>query len=265
MFLGQWNSKGLRKHWNKIAKQLGDFSEAPSTIYYKESEINLIKKYFGDITGSNFLKIDLWNEVNNTKILFWIAGKNAKVYGIDISDYLVKKTRKKFAKAGIKGKFISCDMRKLEFPNNKFDFVYTMGTVEHVYDYEAAIREIFRVLKPGGKAIIGIPNKHDPFLRPFMVWFLELFNLYPYAPEQSFTRNELSNLLKGAGFKIQEHSGLLFMPGILRITDLFLHTRMRSLSKITQILLKPFEYLERNYEWARKNGYLICCIVKKPK
>ena len=47
-----------------------------------------------------------------------------------------------------------------------------MGTVEHFADTEGALRELFRVLLPGGRAIIGVPNRWDPFLRPLLVVLL---------------------------------------------------------------------------------------------
>src|SRR3990172_13222190 len=159
MFSGQWNSKKLQNHWKKAAKEIDDISPAYSTAFYRESEIKLFQRHFGNLKGKKVLKLDLWNEVNNTRILSWVARRGAKVCGIDVSSYLVKKTKENFKKEGLKGKFINCDMREIKFPDNSFDFIYTMGTIEHVHDYCVAVREIYRVLKPGGKAIIGIPNK----------------------------------------------------------------------------------------------------------
>ncbi len=248
-----------------MAKKIDDISSAPSTLYYKKSEIDLFKKHFGALKGKKLLKLDLWNEVNNTKILSWAAQKGAKIFAIDISSYLVKKAKENFAKEGLGGEFKVCDMRDLKFPDNFFDFVYTMGTLEHVHDYESAVREIYRVLKKGGKAIIGVPNKLDPFLRPItVVWFMNTFmGGYPYEPEHSFTRAEFSMLLKGAGFKVLKETGIFFLPGILRMFDLFLYKYARPLNFITAFALKPFEYLERKYSWARKNGYLIAWVVTK--
>ena len=154
-------------------------------------------------------------------------------------------------------------MRKIDFPDNSFDFIYTMGTIEHVHDYYVAVREIYRVLKPGGKAIIGVPNKLDPFLRPLMVRFLDIFGLYAYSPEHSFTRKELQLMLQGAGFEIRGDTGILFMPGYLRMADLFLFKYLRFLNFLIRPLFLPFNYLERNLDWAKRNGYLIACVVTK--
>ena len=45
-------------------------------------------------------------------------------------------------------------------------------------NYEVAAREIFRVLKPRGTAIIGVPNKLDPFLRPLLSQLVAVVQLY---------------------------------------------------------------------------------------
>ena len=44
-----------------------------------------------------------------------------------------------------------------------------MGTIEHFDESDAAVREMWRVLKPGGRAVVGVPNRLDPFLRPLLV------------------------------------------------------------------------------------------------
>ena len=43
------------------------------------------------------------------------------------------------------------DARKLEFDDNAFDYVFSIGVFEHINNLEKALREIKRVLKPGGK------------------------------------------------------------------------------------------------------------------
>lgn len=258
-----WNSKKLVQYWNKRAQDVGSLTGAFSTRYYRDCEIKLIKRYFGNFKGKKILKTDLWNEVNNTQILLWLAQEGGEAYGFDISSYLVSRTKKNFARSGLKGKFINCDIRQIKFDDNSFDFVYSMGTIEHIQDYDQALKEIYRVLKPGGIAIIGTPNKLDPFLRPLIVWLFSKFDKYPYAPEKSFTFSELEREIGKTGFKIEARTGLLFMPAALRIIDVYSYRKLPFLAKIMSFLLKPFNFLEGRFTFLERNGYLIACVCRK--
>lgn len=259
----QWSHEGIAKYWDQRAQEVGSLKNAYSTTYYRRSEIRLIRQSFGKLAGKRILKLDLWNEVNNTQILLWLAEQGGKVYGLDISPYLVAQTKKLFAKMGLKGEFINCDMRKIKFKDNSFDYIYSMGTIEHVPDYDQAIKEIYRVLKPGGKAIIGVPNKLDPFMRPLIVWFLTKMGKYPYAPEKSFTFSELEREVRKAGFRVEARTGILFMPGILRMIDVYLQPKMPLVGKLIGFTLKPFEFLESHSPFLGRNGYLIACVCQK--
>jgi SAM-dependent methyltransferase len=64
------------------------------------------------------------------------------------------------------------------FADASFDAIYSMGTIEHFDDTERAVEEMARVLKPGGRAIVGVPNRHDPFLRPLLATALQAVGLY---------------------------------------------------------------------------------------
>ena len=49
------------------------------------------------------------------------------------------------------------DLTCLTFDNNQFDFIFACHVLEHVLDEKKALSEIYRVLKPGGKAILQVP------------------------------------------------------------------------------------------------------------
>ncbi|OQW39232.1 MAG: hypothetical protein A4S08_07905 [Proteobacteria bacterium SG_bin4] len=51
------------------------------------------------------------------------------------------------------------DATKMEFSDESFDFVYSFHALEHIPDYRAALAEIHRVLCPGGRWMIGTPNR----------------------------------------------------------------------------------------------------------
>ena len=56
---------------------------------------------------------------------------------------------------------IQADLTQLCFPNELFDAVYASHVLEHVPDDRAAMREIYRTLKPGGWAILQVPTSGE--------------------------------------------------------------------------------------------------------
>jgi len=52
------------------------------------------------------------------------------------------------------------DILHLSFPQDTFDAVICLSVLEHIRDISGAVGEIVRVLKPGGRAILGFPTTH---------------------------------------------------------------------------------------------------------
>jgi len=53
---------------------------------------------------------------------------------------------------------ISSDAQQLPFKDNLFDVVYSNYTLEHVHNKSLAVREMIRVVKPGGSIFATVPN-----------------------------------------------------------------------------------------------------------
>jgi len=211
------------------------------------------------------LKTDLWDEAKNTRILAWASLQGARAYGIDISEPTVIQARAAFdagpgALQGAVG-----DVRDLPFRDASFDAIYSMGTIEHFDETERAVEEMARVLKPGGRAIIGVPNRHDPFLRPLLATVLQALGLYGYGYEKSYSRRALRGMLERAGFSVVAETAILFIPGWLRMLDLACHSWCRPLAVVTGALVRPFVFLDRHVPAVRKHGYLLATVVIKPE
>ncbi len=58
----------------------------------------------------------------------------------------------------------------LPFPENHFDLILSNEVLEHVYDDFAAVREMVRTLKPGGRMLIFCPNRGYPYETHGIYW-----------------------------------------------------------------------------------------------
>jgi SAM-dependent methyltransferase len=113
----------------------------------------------GDLNGKTIL--DLGCGAGESSVFF--ARKGAHCYAADCSQGMIALTRKLAALHGVE--IIACltDAGELPFENNIFDIVYAANLLHHV-DVQKTLREIYRVLKPGGKACTWDPLRHNPLI-----------------------------------------------------------------------------------------------------
>jgi SAM-dependent methyltransferase len=240
-----------------------DIFHTSSTQYYRRREIALLQRSFGSLKGKRVLKLDLWNEAVNTRILHWMKSQGAEAFGLDFSSVVTSRALQNFGETEGPIHLVQSDIRHIPFATNSFDFVYTMGTIEHIDEYQDAVDEVHRVLKVGGKTIIGVPHKWNIFLRPLLVNALDLFGKYPYSPEKSFSYGELRRVVEKCGLRVRNRTGIMAFPGILRMAELFLYKRKIPLYRLVRPILWPFDRLESRWEWPGLFGYLIALVAEK--
>jgi len=81
-----------------------------------------------------------------------------ELYGVDCHEER-EKVRQMMAREGIEGHLLTGNISRLEFPENYFDAVVCMSTLEHLSTLEGPLQEVRRVLKDEGKAVFGFPQK----------------------------------------------------------------------------------------------------------
>ena len=87
------------------------------------------------------------------------AKAGAHYTGIDLTQAATELARKRFEVSGLPGEFQVADAENLDFTDESFDLVYSHGVLHHTPDTARAVREIHRVLKPGGRAIVMLYHR----------------------------------------------------------------------------------------------------------
>jgi SAM-dependent methyltransferase len=83
-----------------------------------------------------------------------VRDKGCEVLGLDVSDF----AREMAAKRGVKT--LACDISQERFPvgDGEFDYATALCCLEHIFDPGHTLREAARVLKPGGRLFVTLPN-----------------------------------------------------------------------------------------------------------
>jgi len=161
---------------------------------------------------------------------FYLRDRFEQSYGVDINADDIASAKVLTEDPNIQ--FDTGDITKLDFPDEFFDAVICVDVLEHVDEPEQAVRELRRVLKPGGQLVVTVPNHRYPFFYDPINFILErLFRrhlpigIWGFGHTKLFTQESLVELLEDAGFSVLKselltHSlcGLIegYLPTILQ-------------------------------------------------
>ncbi len=130
-----------------------------------------------------------------------------EAYGVDVSEPSIARAKKFCPRCQV------YDGKKLPFDDNFFSSAGALNVLEHVDEPEAFIKEIVRVVSPGGKIVISSPN------------FMRAVGLRDYHPKMRGLRNKWKNWKR-----LQEKRGQMRQnPGAVRF------------DRMTPIVKQPFE------------------------
>jgi SAM-dependent methyltransferase len=93
--------------------------------------------------------------------LLQFARGGARCTGIDLTPRSIEITRHRFKLYGADGDFMISDGERLPFRSECFDVVYSNGVLHHTPDTAGSIREVHRVLRPGGVAKIMLYHRNS--------------------------------------------------------------------------------------------------------
>jgi SAM-dependent methyltransferase len=180
----QWKSKNIEE----IEKEITNIPDTP--------EFNLIMAELSRLTREGRI---LEAGCGLGRWAFFLQRYDYTTYGIDISLGL-RKAKAYSERTSAKCVFTLGDVRKLPFVSNYFDFIISLGVIEHFPDSLKALEEYYRVLRYGGEAFVAVPNI---FSFPHMVSraISRKLNIWELGYEDSYSPKSLLKLMKKAGFQ----------------------------------------------------------------
>ncbi|MEA2173247.1 MAG: hypothetical protein QOD00_839 [Blastocatellia bacterium] len=87
------------------------------------------------------------------------ARAGADYTGVDLTEAAIELARTRFELFDLPGTFRTADAESLDFPSESFDLVYSHGVLHHTPDTERAVREVHRVLRKGGRAVVMLYHR----------------------------------------------------------------------------------------------------------
>ena len=89
------------------------------------------------------------------------AAPHLRLTGVDFSPSALARSRAKLRRAGGKAELSLMDAAALRFPDRCFDRVLCMHVLDFVDEVDAVVREIVRVLRPGGRFALTLPTRPE--------------------------------------------------------------------------------------------------------
>lgn len=192
-------SHPLYNIWNKVPVdyyQKGVRRNFLQWIWHN-SKINLAKRIIKDLDYQNCLDIGCASGFMLSKIAEF---KKASYVGVDIYDKAINYAKKRYPHISFK----KASASKLPFKDNSFDLILCYETIEHVEDPQSCLKEAKRVLRKNGIFILTMDSGSLLFRIVWWFWENSKGQVWQGAHLHPFHHNELEELIKKAGFSVQD-------------------------------------------------------------
>jgi SAM-dependent methyltransferase len=201
----------------------------------------LVMEYLPAVEGKRILEIAC-GRGGFSRLL---GSRGASVCGADFSASAVEIAKEKLLRnpsLADRVTYLQADAQDMPFEENSFDIVVSCETIEHVPDPGAAVREMYRVCKPGGRLFLTTPNYLN-FMGLYVVYAAVRHpGLKSSQPlDERFLFPQIRGFVAAAGWKIVRTDGTVHQFPFAPRRDPVQFPRLESNRSIRR-LLSPFAY-----------------------
>jgi ubiquinone/menaquinone biosynthesis C-methylase UbiE len=189
----------VKKHWDAVADIYDDTNQEIGDAYYQRFKEGL--RHLELHPGEKILNI--WSRTGNA--IPWLEKYNVEIYNLEVSPKMIKKAENKFTKQN----FQLTNLEQINFPDNYFDAILSLETLEHTPDPSKLLNEFYRILKPEKIAVISLPPQTAEIPLRIYEFF---FQNHGEGPHKFLTSKTVKSLIANAGFELLLHKGTLLIP-----------------------------------------------------
>jgi SAM-dependent methyltransferase len=177
----------------------------------------LVRRWLVPGQPAAILKTDLYDEVAGIGLVPFLQRTGYGVTAIDISDAAVEAAGARYGALSAR----IADVRSLPFADSSFDAVISNSTLDHLdgpAGVERALRELSRVLRPGGRLLITMDNPRHPMVALREAIPAEIsrrLRAVEYEAGWTCGPARLETMLDAAGFRVRDRTAVVHGPRVV--------------------------------------------------
>ncbi len=231
----------------------------------REAHLRLARDWGALRRDGRLLKTDCFEEAAGPDaFLAELRAEVGEAWGIDLSPAVVQRARLRHRRSSVR--WAVADVRRLPFADGWFDTIVSTSTLDHFADpadLGRSLRELRRVLAPGGRLVVTLDNRQnvfDPLLR-----LAYRLGALPFFVGHSCSIAELRGELAAAGFEVGATTAILHNPRLVAVASVRFArwTRWRALGSAVERLLLAAQRLEHS-SWRYRTGSFIAALAIRP-
>jgi ubiquinone/menaquinone biosynthesis C-methylase UbiE len=215
----------VEKYWTghnvTLHARFADPASSIEYLHWRNSQYYGYAQLMPTNVGDNLSILDFGCGPGNDLVGFGVMSKPRRLVGVDISSSSLAEAEDRLALHEIPAELVRVDVEqeKLPFEDGSFDLVHSSGVLHHMEAPQAALRELRRVLRPGGRAQIMVYNRESLWFHLYVPYVLQIEQgLYadlshedafrrstdgPNCPiSRAYSRKGFQSLVEPLGFKL---------------------------------------------------------------
>ncbi len=258
----------LPSQWEEVGQDAGSTWYLDPVVAKQKGDLNLelIQRWSFGKKVETFLKTDVFEEANGgDELMSRLFPDAERAVGIDVSWSTARGAAKRNGLAS--ASYFATDVRQLALRSGSMDAVVSTSTLDHFdskREIRESLRELARVLRPGGYLIVTLDNPQN-LLFPLLRWISRRPGA-PFPLGSTLSLEELNRELTEAGFAVEANDWLIHNPRLVS-TVMFLALRRLLGEKADwpiEWLLWLFAQL-RKLPTRRYSACFVAALARKPE